>query len=154
MKFIETINLSKEQKKQILDLWNQEYPEKLSLLNVAAFEQYLQDLGDKRHLILCDEHGTVKGWLITFVRDKERYFAMILDSSIQGKGWGSRFLDRAKESNSELNGWVLDHSTELKQSGEKYISPIGFYEKNGFKILSESTTVKEGITGIKVTWKK
>lgn len=154
MKFIETENLSKEQKNQIFELWNQGYPKKLSLSNLAAFEQYLQNLGDKRHIILIDEYGTVKGWLISFIRDKERCFAMILDPSVQGKGWGSKFLDRAKKINSELNGWVIDHSTELKQNGEKYISPVGFYEKNGFRILSGTTTTKEGINGIKVTWKK
>lgn len=154
MKFIETESLNTGQKKQILNLWNQEYPQKLSLSNITAFDEYLQNLGDKHHLLLCDEHGTIKGWLICFLRDKERCFVMIIDPSVQGKGWGSKFLDEAKNINSELNGWVIGHSTELKQNGEKYMSPIGFYEKNGFKAFPDIATKKEGITGIKVTWKK
>lgn len=154
MKFTETENLNKEQKTKVLELWNREYPKKLSLPGLDAFEQYLQNLGDKRHILLLDEQGTVKGWLISFIRDKERCFVMVLDPSMQGKGWGSKILDRAKKSDSELNGWVIDHNTELKQNGEKYISPIRFYEKNGFRILPDTATIKEGIHGIKVTWKR
>lgn len=152
MKFIETENLNTGQKKQILKLWNQEYPEKLSLPNLIAFEEYLQNLVDKHHILLCDENGPIKGWLIYFIRDKERCFVMIIDPSVQGKGWGSKFLDEAKKYNSELNGWVINQSTELKQNGDKYISPIGFYEKNGFKVLIDMATTKEGINGVKVTW--
>ncbi|MBN2732381.1 MAG: GNAT family N-acetyltransferase [Balneolaceae bacterium] len=154
MKFIKTENLNTRQKNQIFTLWNQEYPEKLLLSNVAAFEEYLQNIDDKHHILLCDKHGTIKGWLIYFMRDGERCFAMIIDPSVQGKGWGSKFLDEAKKCNSELNGWVVDHSSELKQNGEKYVSPIGFYKKNGFQVLSDIVTTKEGINGIKVIWKK
>ncbi len=154
MKFIKTENLNTRQKNQILKLWNQEYPEKLSLSNLIAFEEYLQNLSNKHHILLCDKNGTIKGWLIYFIRDKERCFAMIVDPSVQGKGWGSKFLDEAKKDNTELNGWVIGHSTELKQDGEEYVSPIGFYEKNGFKVFPDVVTTKEGIKGIKVTWKK
>lgn len=154
MKFQKTETLNTEQKNQILKLWNQEYPKKLGLSNRTAFEEYLKNLDDKHHILLCDEHGTIKGWLIYFIRDKERCFVMIIAPSVQGKGWGSKFLDEAKKINPELNGWVVDHSSELKQNGEIYLSPIGFYKKNGFQVLPDIATTKEGINGIKVTWKK
>jgi GNAT superfamily N-acetyltransferase len=57
-------------------------------------------------------------WLIYFVRDNEQCFAMLLDSSLQGQGLGSKFLNLAKERTSELNGWVIDNDNEPKQNGE------------------------------------
>lgn len=77
---------------------------------------------------------------------------MIIDSSIQGGGFGSRLLNLAKESNLALNGWVIDNDNELKQNGELYKSPIGFYRKNGFGILTDLKFDYQNIQGIKVKW--
>lgn len=154
--FMETKNLSREQKQQIIDIWNSEYPAKLSHTDLDSFEQYLQGLADKHHIILSDEQGTVKGWLVYFIRDDKRCFAMLLDASVQGRGWGSKFLDLAKKHNAELNGWVVDHNRELKQNGEPYRSPVGFYEKNEFQILSDTPVTFDDIDigGIRITWTK
>ncbi|UGU15998.1 GNAT family N-acetyltransferase [Sinomicrobium kalidii] len=152
MEFAEKKALTQRQKQEILDLWNREYPKDLSLADVKAFEDYLDSLADKRHLLLLDENGSVKGWLIDFVRDEERCFAMLLNPDQQGKGLGSRLLTLAKERNSELNGWVVDNSEELKENGEKYRSPIGFYEKNGFSVLPGVSSKKNNINGIRVHW--
>ena len=72
----------------------------------------------------------IKGWYFDFNRDSEKWFAMILDASIQGQGFGRQILNQAKEKESELNGWVIDHNNDLKANGEYYKSPIGFYLKN------------------------
>ncbi|MTI89258.1 MAG: GNAT family N-acetyltransferase, partial [Balneolaceae bacterium] len=149
MKFVYKESLNKEQKSRILKLWNQEYPQKLFLSDQTALEEYLQGLNDKHHILLCDDQDVVKGWLLYFIRDGERCFAMILDASIQGQGWGSKLLDEAKKSNYELNGWVIDHNTELKANGETYHSPTIFYEKNGFRVLRKNITIKKDIKGIK-----
>lgn len=154
MIFTELKNLSEGQKHQIIELWNKEYPRKLFYSKLTEFDQYLNNLADKHHIILSDESGKVKGWLVYFIRNKERWFAMILDSSVQGQGWGSKFLDLAKQNNTELNGWVIDKDTELKQNGEIYKSPIGFYEKNGFQILSDTHIIFKDLNGIKVRWKR
>lgn len=152
MELIKTQSLSLQQKLDIIELWNEEYPKALSLSGLEAFEEYLQNLEDKHHLILTDETGSVKGWLIYFIRDHERCFAMLLHASLQGKGWGSRLLNFAKAHNSSLIGWVIDHETETKQNGENYKSPIAFYRKNGFEILSDVQWKKQNINGIKVKW--
>ena len=152
MEITKSASLSRQQKLDIIELWNQEYPEALSLSGLDAFDDYLQNLSDKHHLILSDEAGTVMGWLICFIRDNERCFAMLLNASLQGKGWGSRLLNLAKAYNSELIGWVIDHDTEPKQNGENYKSPIEFYRKNGFEILSHVQWKKKNINGIKVRW--
>ncbi len=154
MEFTETKVLNKQQKGEIVTLWNKEYPKKLALPTLVDFEKYLENLADKNHIILTDKTNTIKGWLVYFMRDGERWFAMLIDSSQQGKGLGSKFLDLTKQRKTELNGWVIDNSTESKQNGKNYISPLGFYLKNGFEVLDGVELEKNGITGIKIKWKK
>jgi GNAT superfamily N-acetyltransferase len=154
MELTEIKTLNKEQKKAIIALWNREYPEKLGLPTVPDFENYLQGLSEKNHIVLMDENQVLKGWLIYFVRDEEPCFAMLLDASLQGKGWGSRFLDLAKQRNDVLYGWVIPNDGEIKSDGGTYKSPVGFYLKNGFEVLNNIAHKKKGITGIKVKWKK
>lgn len=153
MKIVEIKILNEKQKLEIINLWNNEYPKDLSHNSISDFEQYLQTLSNKNHILLFNENEVVKGWLIYFVRDKEQCFAMLLDSSLQGQGLGSRLLKLAKERNSELNGWVIDNDNELKQNGVNYKSPIGFYLKNGFEIRTNIRLKKKNINGIKVIWK-
>jgi GNAT superfamily N-acetyltransferase len=153
MNLTETKTLNEKQKLEIIELWNNEYPKELSHSGLIEFDQYLQPLSEKNHILLSNEDGIVKGWLIYFVRDNEQCFAMLLDASLQGKGWGSKFLDLAKERNSELNGWVIDNDSEPKQNGENYKSPIGFYRKNDFEIRTDIQLKKKNINGIKVIWK-
>ncbi len=153
MKFTEIKTLNEKQKLQIIELWNNEYPKELSLPGLTEFDQYLDTLSDRNHILLSDENGTVKGWLIYFVRDNKQCFAMLVDSSLQGRGLGSKFLNLAKERNSELNGWVIDTNNEPKQNGENYLSPIGFYRKNDFEIQTDIQLKKKDINGIRVIWK-
>lgn len=153
MKFFEAKVLSEDQKLDIVELWNNEYPKGLSFSELTEFDQYLDDLSDKNHILLCEESGRVKGWLIYFVRDNEQCFAMLMDSSLQGQGIGSKILSLAKERNSELNGWVIDTNKEPKQNGKNYKSPIGFYRKNDFEIRMDIQLKKKNINGIKVIWK-
>ncbi|MBX2894444.1 MAG: GNAT family N-acetyltransferase [Cyclobacteriaceae bacterium] len=153
MDFTITGELNEKQKHEIVKLWNNEYPKELSHSNLSDFDQYLQSLSDLNHILLCDENENVKGWLIYFIRDNEKCFAMLLDSSLQGQGWGTKLLNIAKERNNELNGWVIDNDIEPKQNGEKYKSPIEFYRKNGFEIKMDIRLKKKNINGVKVTWK-
>lgn len=121
--------MNPQQQLEIISLWNQEYPKKLELPTPVDFERYLQGLQDRRHILLVDDSNTIKGWLVHFIRDGEKWFAMLIDSKLQGRGLGSKFLDLAKRRNTELNGWVIDHDKELKENGTYYKSPIGFYLK-------------------------
>lgn len=154
MEFTEIKFLNKRQKKHIIALWNREYPKKLELPTIIDFEDYLNGLEDKNHIILTDKTGAIQGWLVYFIREGERWFAMLIDSSQQGKGWGSKFLEMAKQRNRELNGWVIDNDMELKANGTVYKSPLGFYRKNGFKVFDDVKLTKKAISGIKIKWKK
>ena len=76
-------------------------------------------------------------WYVNFIRNRKKWFVILLNSNIQGKGYGTQLINLAKKEESELNGWVIEHDNDLKQNGEKYKSPLGFYLKNGFEVISE-----------------
>ncbi|MCX2679781.1 GNAT family N-acetyltransferase [Galbibacter sp. EGI 63066] len=154
MNIIQSEHLTEKQKKNIIELWNEEYPEALSLSDVNAFDIYLEGLSDKHHLLVINEKTDVVGWLIDFIRDNERCFAMLLHTSLQGKGYGTKLLNLAKQTNSELNGWVIDNDEQQKQNGQNYKSPTGFYKKNDFEIVPGIQSKKNDINGIKVRWQK
>ena len=153
MEFIKTSGLSKLQKQEICDLWNHEYPEKLSYQTLIEFEQYLKNLKEVSHIIMLDENQNIRGWYFDFYRDHEKWFAIILNSEFQGKGWGRKILNLAKENETELNGWVIDHNRDKKRNGEFYKSPLNFYLKNGFEIISESRLEHEKLSAVKIKWK-
>jgi GNAT superfamily N-acetyltransferase len=152
MEIIKSEILTPEQKEDIVNLWNREYPKDLSLAGVPAFDEYLDKLSDK-HYLLVNEQNRILGWLVYFIRDGERCFAMLLDPKVQGRGVGSALLNHAKEYNSDLIGWVIDTDKHVKNDGSYYKSPVNFYVKAGFEILRDIVTKKNGIDGIRVRWK-
>jgi GNAT superfamily N-acetyltransferase len=153
MNLIETASLTDRDKRQIFHIWNQEYPVVIQHGSLESFQEYLSKLEKAHHLILESE-GQNLGWFADFAREGERWFAMILDSSVQGKGWGSKLLNLAKTRNDVLNGWVVGSSDLLKQNGQQYISPLPFYIKNGFTVHPETKWQTEVLTTIKVQWRK
>ncbi len=154
MEFIEKIELSKTDKKEILNLWNAEYPEKLNYQTLSEFERYLKNLTEQSHILMKSKNQSIKGWYFDFIRDKEKWFAIILDSKFHGKGLGTKILNLAKEKESELNGWVIDHNRDKKKNGEAYISPLNFYLKNGFEKLTENRLEMDKISAVQIKWKK
>lgn len=87
------------------------------------------------------------------MREGEDWFAIILDHQIQGKGNGSLLINELKKNNSSLNGWVIDQENEAKHNKEFYKSPMPFYIKNGFTILTEIRIENEKMSGVKINWK-
>ncbi len=153
MEFVKTSKLYRLQKQEICDLWNNEYPENLNYKTLFEFEQYLRSLDNPSHVIMLDENQKIKGWYFDFYRDDEKWFALILNSECQGKGWGRKILNLAKEKETELNAWVIDHNKYKKRNGERYKSPLNFYVKNGFEIMSETRLQNEKIAAVKIKWK-
>lgn len=89
-----------------------------------------------------------------FDRDNEKWFVIILDSEIQGHGYGSKLLDEGKNNNQKLNGWVIETTDLLKANNSVYQSPLAFYKKNGFVLKSEIKLKSDLFTTIKVCWQK
>lgn len=146
--------LNTEQKMDIVRLWNTEYPVHLNYRDLSGFDEYLQGLTQPLHFILNDVQNHIQAWLVTFTRDDARWFAMILDGALQGQGIGSKLLDEAKKLENELNGWVTDHSRDIRTDGKPYHSPIGFYLKNGFEVLPDIRLEKGSLSTVKIRWRK
>ena len=77
-----------------------------------------------------------------------------MDSRAQKKGIGKLILNTVKETEDELNGWVIDGAGNLKLDGSEYLSPIEFYKKNGFEILENARLESEKMSAVKIKWKK
>lgn len=154
MKIIEQTDLNAAQKQQVFWLWNDEYPETLSYQTLEQFDDYLKGLQERQHFLLIDEQAVIHGWAITFAREEEQWFAIILDSLIHGKGCGSSMLEQLKLKHEILNGWVIDHPRDRKTNGQPYRSPLGFYLKNGFEIISGTRLELDFISAVKIIWQQ
>ena len=71
---------------------------------------------------------------------------------MKGKGLGRKMLDKLKQSENHLNGWVIDHNNDKKKNGKPYISPLGFYQKCGFEILVKERLEHHKISAVKIKW--
>lgn len=154
MEIIKQTKLSDKQKEEIFELWNNEYPEKLSYNSVKDFENYLKNLTNQHHYLLLNENKQINGWAITFIRDNEKWFAIIISEKFHGKGEGTKLLNKLKDEENTLNGWVIDHNLDKKLSGKIYQSPLEFYTKNGFKTFNEIRLELEVISAVKIKWTK
>jgi GNAT superfamily N-acetyltransferase len=141
------------QKKELMQLWNNEYPLGLNYSNLQDFENYIDKLDEVAHCLLTDEEGYIRGWYFDFFRDGEKWFGLIIDSCLHGQGFGKALLDRAKSIEKELNGWVIDRETELRKDGQPYLSPLGFYRKNGFEVLDSVRLELPQLSAVKVRWR-
>ena len=154
MEFIKRSNLSDSEKLEVFELWNNEYPKRLSYNSIRELDEYLSKLTSLSHIFLIDSVGKIKGWYFDFKRDNEKWFAIILDSDIHGKGFGTKILEVAKQKEKELNGWVIDNNYYKKNNGEFYSSPLNFYIKNEFEKLTTDRLELGKISAVKIKWKK
>lgn len=154
MKFTSIRILTPNQKSQIFELWNKEYPSNLKFTNIKELEDYLDKLENQNHILLLDESDKIKGWYFDFIREGQRWFATILDSEFQGKSYGTQFLELAKQERLELNGWVIKSDKYKKTNDQPYKSPIEFYIKNGFKVFEDIQLNTDKISALKIAWTK
>lgn len=152
MQIVKAAALTFPQKKAIHVLWNQEYPKSLQHQEISDLEAYLDGLAHQQHYFLLGSTAVIEGWGLSFTRNDQTWFAIILDHTIQGLGYGSRLLHEIKKNNTELNGWVIDHDQARKENGETYASPLAFYLKNDFVVLADSRLESEKITAAAIRW--
>lgn len=154
MKIIESRLPDTFQKIAIVELWNNEFPEKLTYTAMEDFEDYLQALTDPLHCFLYDENEVINAWAFTFSRNEERWFAIIVSEQVQRNGYGSMLLNHLKDKEPELNGWAIDHNNDMKNNGQNYLSPLGFYQKAGFEVCNDTRLEIEKLSAVKIKWKK
>lgn len=152
MTIIQTKSLNQIQKEAIFNLWNSEYPEKLNYETIQQLDDYLDLLLEQKHYLLLAENHKITGWCFTFLRDSEKWFAIIIANEFQGKGFGKLLLETIKKEGKLLNGWVTNHNKDYKNNGEIYKSPLGFYLKNGFKVIENQVLKTDKISAIKIFW--
>lgn len=150
MEIITTYTLSNEQFDSINQMWNDEYPisfyDRLSIM--------LDEVDKCIHYIVEPEPGNIIGWLVVFHKEGETRFSVIVAKEAQGKGTGRLLINKLKSEHSDFYGWVIDHDNDLKHNGERYRSPLPFYQKNGFETLPEQRIDTEIMKGVKVRWTK
>jgi hypothetical protein len=154
MKLLDSKTLDEAHKEAVRQLWNEEYPESIVLKSLKDLDDYLDKQQDQRHVLLLDENENVIGWFFGFIRDKERWFAIIMNGKKHKKGYGTILLNNAKLLYSELNGWVITDSNYTKQNGSPYISPLRFYLKNGFSVLKNERLVTDKMKAEKIKWER
>lgn len=154
MKILQTTVLTLNQKQSLFELWNTEYPEKIGYDELSEFENYLDGLLNKEHYLLVDDQNQIVGWAFTFFREQEDWFGIIINSKMQGKGFGMLLLDELKKNKLILNGWVIDHQNYLKQNKEPYLSPLFFYTKNGFLVENDIRIENDKISAVKIRWEQ
>jgi GNAT superfamily N-acetyltransferase len=142
MNIVQKEVLSLQDKEVLCELWNNEYPEKLSYQTIEDFNLYLDGLINTKHYLLIDDENKIKGWV-----------AIILDEKIQGNGFGSLLIKELKKNKTILNGWAVDHENDVKRNKEFYKSPLMFYIKNGFTICENSRIENQKISAVKINWK-
>lgn len=152
MKIVESSELTAAQKERIVEMWNAEYPASIMHPDLASFDDYLSNLGGKRHFLMFDEDATLVGWAMLFVRDGAKWFAIIVDEKVQGKGFGAKLVDALKSAEKRFFGWVIENDDHQKSNGKPYKSPLGFYRKIGFAVHTNEKLVKQEISGVKIEW--
>lgn len=152
MKIIPTTLLTLEQKQLLFELWNSEYPEKIGYIKLSEFESYLDGLLEIKHFLIFDDLNQLQGWAFTFVREDNDWFGIIVNSKMHGKGFGTLLLNELKKVKPVLNGWATDHQNDLKRDKEPYLSPLGFYDKNGFIVERNIRMENDKISAVKIRW--
>ncbi len=150
MRIDKTSILADSRKSEVYRLWNAEYPKNLSYQSTSEFDKYLESLEAVDHFLLIDQTEKLKGWALSFCRENSIWFALIVDSKVQGNGYGRLLLDVLKESHPKLNGWVIDHSNEIKNDGSYYQSPMDFYLKNGFELVTDKTLKNDKLSAVMI----
>ena len=88
--------------------------------------------------------------MMTFDRDQERWFSIIISPKEIGKGLGKQLFTHVLAKEPKLCGWVADHDNDVKKDGTPYLSPLKFYLKLGFEVLKNERMEKPGISCVKI----
>jgi GNAT superfamily N-acetyltransferase len=146
-------SLNQRQKVAVFSLWNSQYPETLAFAHVSELEAYLVILKEQKHYLLA-EGEKFYGWAFTFIREDEKWFAIILEEAYQRRGIGKAMLRRLQEDEPCLNGWVIDREGHRRMDGNIYRSPLDFYLKNQFTLQSACRLETDKISAVKISWQR
>ena len=150
MNIVKTQILNHAQFEQINRLWDEEYPRTLK----GRFKNLLDGVEYFNHYLIESDDKVILAWAVEFKKDSEIRFSIIVDNRSQGKGFGKQLVEKLKENLDDFHGWVIDHDTALKENGDLYRSPLSFYQKLGFQILSDQRIDNETLKAVKIRWNR
>lgn len=146
--------LTDAEKIRVAALWSAEYPAEMAFSTVREFDAFLGTIQNHRHFIATTSDDEIAGWLVSFDRDGERWFSIIVDADFHGRRIGFGLLDAAFSRDRELNGWVVPIDGFPKRDGAAYRSPLGFYLKYGFHVVAGEKFAKYEIETVKIRMTK
>lgn len=147
-------HLSDAQLEQVLKSWNSSYPVGIYYKDLHSFKEFLNPLIKPKHYIQLSMDNDIIAWMMTFDREQERWFSIIISEDFKGRGFGKKMIEHISKNEPPLNGWVVDHNKDIKADGSAYLSPLNFYLKLGFQVLPRQRFEKIGISCVKVVLNK
>ena len=112
----------------------------------------LNNATNYRHFIIENQQDDIVGWAVLFDNENETRFSIIVAERFKGKGLGSQLINELKKQCTCFYGWVIDHSNDIKNDGSIYHSPLSFYTKLNFEILSDIRLNTPIISAVKIKW--
>ncbi len=150
MAITKTTVLTQHQANQLNELWNNEYP--LTLAN--RFNILLDGVDHYMHYIIQDSNQTVMAWAVVFEKEQQMRFSIIVSDTHKNKGLGTLLINALKQDYTEFYGWVIDHDHAIKSNGSYYQSPMPFYIKQGFEILTDIRINTNMLQAVLIKWKQ
>jgi GNAT superfamily N-acetyltransferase len=145
--------ISNSDQSKIYHIWNVVYPTQVAFIKKNDFEAYLEKAGYKTHYIIRGNNYSVSGWLMTFNRDDERYFVLLVNENMQGNGIGTALINEMKKIENKIAGWIVESDSYFKSDGSLYHSPMSFYKNLGFTMTNEINN-KNDFSTTKIIWKR
>jgi len=145
-------HLEAHHKQAIFHLWNGEYPTRLRFNEAVDLDRYLSTLQAPHHFFAEQDHNII-GWAVSFARDEEQWFAIIISSEFHAQGIGKKLLEQVKQNHTALSGWVIDHNNDVRTTGEPYRSPLNFYLKQQFELCDGIRLETPQLSAVKIKWR-
>ena len=126
-----TSSISPQDLGRVLHWWNTEFPTAFQK-DANQFEDWMNSLQNHLHYQLYID-DVFSAWAMTFDRDEERWFSILVPHQNHGIGLGKTLISELQSNESPICGWVITE-TELKtQDGRVYRGPLEFYKKLNFR---------------------
>ncbi|MBI3233679.1 MAG: GNAT family N-acetyltransferase [Bacteroidetes bacterium] len=114
----------------------------------------LEDVAYFQHYYITNSEDEIIDWAVIFEKDNELRFSIIIHYDYQGEGMGKQLVNQLIDDHKEFYGWVIDHDNDLKLDGDNYRSPLPFYIKHGFEVLSDIRIDNEMLSAVKIKWNR
>ena len=149
---MQTINQSRtltpKQMEKVNTIWNRVYPVQVK----DRLASFLNETDEQHHFYIENEKNELIAWSVFILSKDEWRFSLLVDTPYQGMGLGSILLTEMKKKKNNFFGWVVDHDNDVTVDGNKYRSPLLFYQKNGFNILTGRRLETPLFSGREVKW--